>query len=141
MFTRNPVLLALLVLQPAIAFAIDSGFIPPTAFYVNEPFGDSNRPFDPSPWEALGGNWQAPSGTYDSTVASATAVTTLFEYFIIPVNPPDPTPRPDFTYRARVLNRGSAATQLAGVVLNYRDISNYDEAVFSPPGRRILLRT
>ncbi|HEV8331702.1 MAG TPA: family 16 glycoside hydrolase [Steroidobacteraceae bacterium] len=138
---RNSVLLALLVLQSGIAIALDSGFIPPIGFYVNEPFGRVDRPFDPSPWEALGGNWQATSGTYDSTVASATAVTTLFEYFTNPIAaPPDPTPRPDFTYRARVLNRGSAATQLAGVILNYRDISNYDEAVFSPTGTMLLRR-
>lgn len=143
MFTRcrSSVLLALLVFQPAITFAADSGFVPPIGFYVHEQFGADGIPFNPTSWEAVGGSWQGIAGTYDSTVANATAVTTLFEYFINPIAaPPEPTPLPNFTYRARVLNRGSGATQLAGVVFNYRDIANYDEAVFSPTGTMLLRR-
>ena len=134
-------MVVLLTLSPGASFAADSGFIPPIGFYVHEQFGGDGRIFDPTPWEANGGNWQANAGTYDSTVANTTAVTTLFEYFINPIAAPaEPTPLPDFTYNTRVLNRGSTATQLAGVVFNYRDISNYDEAVFSPTGILLLRR-
>jgi len=141
MFTRHcgSLLLASLALAPAVTEAIDSGFDPPIAFYVDQQFGRDGFPFDPSAWESIGGSWQGTAGTFNSTVAAPTAVTTLFEYFVDPIAaPPRPTPQADFTFRVRVLNQGSAATQLAGVVYNYVSNSFYDEAVFSPTGTLLL---
>src|SRR5690349_9938973 len=141
MFKRHlgSMLFALFVLAPGIAPALDSGFDPPIAFYVNEPFGRDGAPFNPSAWQAIGGNWQGVAGTYNSTVASANALTTLFEYFIDPIAaPPEPAPSSNFTYRARIMNAGATATQLAGVIYNYFDADSYDEAVFSPTGTMFL---
>jgi hypothetical protein len=140
MLTRDGrlVLLALFVLTPGVTPALDTGFDPPTAFYVDEPFGREASPFNPASWESIGGNWQPSGGTYDSTVASPSAVTTLFEYFIDPFGGPSDAPRANFTLRARILNQGGTATQLAGVIYNYFDADSYDEAVFSPTGTLLL---
>jgi hypothetical protein len=135
------IILALLTLVPSAASAMDSGYVPPIAFYVQEQFATSGGlPVEPRYWESVGGSWQAVAGTYDSTVAAPTAVSTIFEYFINPFDESEPTPRNSFTLRARVLNQGAAATQLAGIVFNYQDAANYDEVVLSPTGTMLLRR-
>jgi hypothetical protein len=137
---RASILLAMLTVVPSVASAVDSGFVPPIAFYVQEPFGTNTTPFDPRFWESVGGSWQAVAGTYDSTVQAPTAVSTRTQYLNLPGEEPQTTPRPEFTYRTRVLNQGATATQLAGVVFNYQDAANYDEAVFSPTGTMLVRR-
>jgi hypothetical protein len=123
------------------AFAVDSGYIPPLAVYVSEGFGTADSaPFDPQPWESVGGSWKAAAGTYDNTLAAATAVSTIFEYRIEPVGPASGAVLSSFTYDSRMLNKGAAATQLVGVVYNYRDVANYHEAVFSPTGTMFVRR-
>jgi hypothetical protein len=58
----------------------------------------------------------------------------MFEYFPDPIGAPDQAVQEPFTYRARLLNRNSAATSLVGVVYAYQGPLNYSEVVFSPTG-------
>jgi hypothetical protein len=137
---RTSLLLAILAVVPSVASAVDSGFVPPNAVYVREQFGTSTEPFVPYSWESVGGSWQAAAGTYDNTLAAPTAISTVTEYLSLVGYEPESTPRPDFTCDTRILNQGATATQLAGVVFNYHDVANYDEAVFSPTGTMLLRR-
>jgi hypothetical protein len=131
----------MLAIASNFAAAVDSGYLPPTAVYVREQFGTIDAaPFDPSPWEAQGGSWKAQRGYYDSTLAAPTAMSTITEYIIDPIAAPEPGVEANFTCWARMLNRGAAATQLIGIVYNYRDVANYSEAVFSPTGTLLVRR-
>jgi hypothetical protein len=139
---RMSVLMAMLAVGSNLAFALDSGYHPPTAVYVSEQFGAADSaPFDPPSWEPVGGSWKAAGGTYDNTLPAQTAVSTITEYQINPIaSPPTTEVSSTFTYYARMLNKGAAATQLIGVVYDYHDTANYYEAVFSPTGTMFVRR-
>jgi hypothetical protein len=138
---RMLVLMAMLAAGANVALAMDSGYRPPTAVHVSEEFGTADSaPFDPQPWEPVGGSWKATAGTYDNTLAAATAISTISEYVINPMDEASSDVPGHFTYRSLMLNRGAAAAQLVGVVYNYFDIANYYEAVFSPTGTMFVRR-
>jgi hypothetical protein len=133
---------AMLAVVATAAFAMFTWAVPPTAVYVSEQFGTADSaPFDPQPWESVGGSWKAAAGTYDNTLPAATAVSTIFEYKNLdPVGESTDAVPSTCTYGSRMLNRGVAATQLIGVVYNYHDVANYYEAVFSPTGTMLVRR-
>jgi hypothetical protein len=128
-----------------VVFAADSGFVPPTSVYMHTDFDEADSPFSPHPWEPATGAWLASGGSYNSITSVMTALTTMAEYSPNPNGPPTAEVEDalfGFQYRARVLNRGTATDQLAGLVYNYIDAANYYEVIFSSHGtatvRRVL---
>ena len=131
-------LLSLVAAQPATAPALDSGFEPPTATFFLTDFTDATA--IPENWQIDAGSWAAAAGTYNSTSTVATATTTMPEYVIFPIDPPEPGVNPPYTYRARLLNQRAGAGNLAGIVFDYLDAANYDEVVFAPTGTFVARR-
>jgi hypothetical protein len=140
----SALLLACFLLMPAsVTLAADSGFVPPTSVYMHTDFDESDSPFSPQPWQPESGTWLASRGTYNSTSAAPTALTTITEYSPNPFGAPNEEVNESgggFYYRARIRNSGSSAKQLAGVVYNYTDAANYYEALFSTDGTLTLRR-
>jgi hypothetical protein len=124
---------------PSVALALDSGFRPPLAVFYGTDFPAATTPSIPNEWQIDIGSWMAANGTYDSTVAAPTAMSTIFEYNRNPNDAPDTDISPPYYYRARILNQGSDAASLAGVVYGVSD-SNYFEVVFSPTGTATMRR-
>lgn len=130
-------LLALALAVPNLAAALDDGFVPPLAVFYRTDFPVGTTPSIPATWQIDSGSWMAANGTYDSTAADPTAMSTVFEYVPDPNGPPDTDINPPFFYRARILNQGTLATNLAGVVYAVNG-NNYFEVVFSPTGTATL---
>lgn len=64
--------------------AVDSGFVPPTATFLQEDFSVVFAGI-PDGWQVEEGFWAASNGTYSSTLSGfATATTTIFTYQIDP---------------------------------------------------------
>ncbi len=125
-------LLILAALLPALAFGqAATDFQPPIAIFYDTEFTDPAAV--PENWEINSGVWSVANGSYNSTSAVA-ATTTVVEYVINPIDPPGEGVFPPYTYRARVRNQRAGATNLAGIVFDYVDAANYNEAVFSPTG-------
>jgi hypothetical protein len=125
-------LLILAALLPAYGAAMEAGFNPPLAIFYDTEFSESSPV--PEDWEINAGTWSVASGSYNSTTAAAVATSTMFQYIVIPFDPPRSEMFPPYVYRARVRNQRAGATNLAGVVFDYIDAANYVEAVFSPTG-------
>jgi hypothetical protein len=126
------ILLLLATFVPAFAFAqATTEFQPPLAIFYATEFDEPATP--PESWEINSGVWSVANGSYNSTSAVA-ATTTIAEYVFNPIDPPGTSVFPPYTYRARVRNQRAGATNLAGVVFDYVDAANYNEAVFSPTG-------
>ena len=97
----------------------------------------------PALWQVALGTWQADGQTYNSTVATNAAVTTIFEYQSFSPEgggTTDYLPWPEFTFAARLRNQQTGAAALAGLVYSYVDPSNYYEVAFSPTGLAHLRR-
>lgn len=126
------ILLVLAALLPAFAIAqATTDFKPPIAIFYHTEF-DAPAPV-PQDWEINSGTWSVAGGSYNSASAVA-ATSTIVEYVFNPINPPQPGVFPPYTFRARARNQRAGATNLAGVVFDYLDAANYNEAVFSPTG-------
>ena len=133
-------LASLALVVPLIAAGMDVGFTPPFAVFYRTDFDPATTAPLPTSWQIESGTWQAANGTFDSNDASGDAISTMFEYFPDPIGAPDDAVREPFTYRARLLNRNSAATSLVGVVYAYQGPLNYSEVVFSPTGTATVRR-
>lgn len=130
-------LLILAALLPAVAVAqLDTGFEPPTAIFYKTDFDTAGTP--PENWAIDAGSWSVANGSYNSTSAATPATSTIVEYVINPIDPPHAEVFPPYTFRARVRNQGTGATNLAGVVFDYLDAANYNEAVFAPTGTFVV---
>jgi hypothetical protein len=127
-------LLSLTVLLPAFATALDPGYIPPTAVFYHIDFDEPA----PAEWGIDSGAWSVASGSYNSTSAAVAATSTIVEYFFNPFGPLEHGVLAPYTYRARVRNQGAGATSLAGVVFDYIDDANHNEALFSPTGTYVV---
>jgi len=125
-----------------VAAALDSGFLPPLAVFYRTDFPAATTPSLPNAWQIEAGGWLAANGTYDSTAAAPTAISTMFEYFRDPNGPPSDVITNPAIYRARMMNQRSDAASLVGLVYAERDTTNYAEVVFSPNGtataRRVI---
>lgn len=131
------ILLFMAAFLPAFAFAqASTDFQPPIAiFYVTE--FDEPAPV-PENWEINSGVWSVANGSYNSTSAPGRAISTITEYVFNPIDPPQTGVSPPYTFRARVRNQRADVPNLAGVVFDYRDAANYNEALFSPNGTFIV---
>jgi hypothetical protein len=122
-------LFLLIALLPTVAPAMDSGFSPPTAIFLVADFEDGT-----SPAGINSGSWSVAGGSFNCTSAVPTATATVAEYEVDPIAPPREGMTPTYAFRARMLNQRAAATSLVGVVFEYVDAANYNEAVFAPTG-------
>jgi hypothetical protein len=123
-----------------VATALDSGFDPPLAVYYRTDFPAATTPSLPNAWQIETGSWLAANGTYNSTTAARTAISTIFEYFPDPNGPPSDSITQPVIYRARMMNQSSDAASLVGMVYAVRDTNNYAEVVFSPNGTATMRR-
>ena len=124
-----------------VARAMEPPFGVPTAVVHSQDFGGVHG--IPTPWQVALGAWQADGQTYNSTVATNAAVTTIFEYQTFDFGGPSTTdqlPWPEFTFAARLRNQHTGAAALVGLVYSYVDPSNYYEIAFSPTGLAHLRR-
>lgn len=124
--------LLLLAYAPA-ASAFNPPYNAPTWYYLDDSFtaGDPSAP----PWQIVLGTWVMENGTYDSTVAASTAITTITDYpdwwFSGPVVV---VPFGEYRVYASMLNQSAGAGSTVGLVYHYQDAANYREAVFSATG-------
>jgi hypothetical protein len=124
-----------------VARAIEPPFSPPTATVHDQDFEGVHG--IPALWQVGLGTWQADGQTYNSTAATAAAVTTLFEYQTFDPTGPSTTDHvrwSDVTFAARLRNQQGGAAALVGLVYAYLDPSNYYEVAFSAPGVAYLRR-
>jgi hypothetical protein len=132
---------AWLVLAVAnVATALDSGFLPPLAVYYRTDFPAATTASLPNAWQIEAGSWMAANGTFDSTAAAPTAISTIFEYFPDPNGPPSSEITHPVIYRARMMNQSSDAASLVGMVYAVVNTANYAEVVFSPNGTATVRR-
>jgi hypothetical protein len=132
---------AWLVLAVAnVATALDSGFLPPLAVYYRSDFPAATTPSLPSAWQIEAGSWMAANGTFDSTAAAPTAISTIFEYYRDPNGPPSSEITQPVIYRARMMNQSSDTASLVGMVYGLVNTANYAEVVFSPNGTATVRR-
>jgi hypothetical protein len=123
----------LAALLPSLAAAqATTDFEPPIAVFYHTDFEAAGTP--PESWSIDAGSWSVANDSYNSTSAATPATSTIAEYVINPIDPPHTGVFPPYVFRARVRNQGAGATNLAGVVFDYLDAANYNEAVFSPTG-------
>jgi 3-keto-disaccharide hydrolase len=129
-WASTAVLTLLVLLSHApIAGAFNPPYTAPTWYYA---FDDFEGIFSPPPaWQTVLGTWSVAGGTYNSTAAVSTAVTTIFDYPDYWYGGPvDNLLFGDYRLYARMLNQ-SAAGSTVGLVYGYKDPANYREAVFS----------
>jgi hypothetical protein len=127
---------AILVAAPVASFA---NFEPPGGEVLRQDFRRAD--LLAAQWQPITGVWSAIGGTYDSTTAESSSLTTIFAY-------PNPAGGADlpaipfdrYRLRARMRNPGAGAGSLVGVVYQYQNAANYYEAVFSPAGTASLRR-
>jgi hypothetical protein len=122
---------------PNLAFAL-SDLQPPTATIVSEDFVPLRNDWVPAP-----GNWSIGGGTYNSLAGGNADIATIVGYRQLdPAAEFTPTITFNkFSVSARVRNKGTAASQLAGLVYEYQDPSNYLEAMVSATGVVSIRRT
>jgi hypothetical protein len=124
-----------------VARAFEFPGSPPTATVHDQDFEGVHG--IPAPWQVALGTWQADGQTYNSTVATNAAVTTIFEYQTFDAEgggTTDSLPWPEFTFAARLRNQQTGVVALVGLVYSYVDPSNYYEVAFSPSGVAYLRR-
>jgi hypothetical protein len=105
--------------------------VPPTARIVTEDFSPMTET-----WQPVSGRWTVGSGTYGSSFAGATDISTVTQYRQLdPTFPSTPKLQsPDFFVRARVRNDGFDDTHHVGIVYGYQDAQNYYEVILSAVG-------
>ena len=124
---------------PSLAALALTDQTPPTAHIVREDFAPLLNQ-----WQPASGAWSTNAGTYNSTAAGSADIATIVEYRgIDPAAPPSPEISFDqFSFSARLRNKGTGAGHLVGVAYQYQDPANYYEAVLSATGfvslRRVL---
>jgi hypothetical protein len=108
---------------------------PPTFVIVAETFAPLSET-----WQPQIGMWTIVDGTYRSTTAAPTAVSTIVSYRPLDSASPPTTDLPfeEFQVRARLRIPSSAGR--VGLVYEYRDSGNYSEAVFTASGQAALRR-
>jgi hypothetical protein len=124
-----------------VARAMEPPFSPPTVTAHDQDFEGVHG--IPALWQVALGTWQADGQTYNSTAATAAAVTTLFEYQTFDFTGPSTTDHvrwSDVTFAARLRNQQGGAAALVGLVYAYLDASNYYEVAFSATGVAYLRR-
>ena len=131
-------LLALVSLAFPFANALaQSDQSPPEATIVMEDFSPMR-----AQWQPVSGTWAVGNGTYGSSSAGATDISTITSYR--GVHPADPsTPDigfPEWFIRARVRNQGFDDTHHVGIVYGYQDSQNYYEVIISAVGH-LRIRT
>ena len=128
-------LCVLLLGHATVANAIHPPYTPPTWSYHGDSFGDDERH---ASWQTVLGTWSIAGGTYNSTAAVSTALTTIYDYpdwwFSGPVTTVEFT---DYRLNARMLNQSGGASTV-GLVYHYQDAANYREVVFSASGTASL---
>jgi hypothetical protein len=127
--------LAWIALLPGVAVPLTTNnFVPPLAVFYHTDFDSPGAV--PERWQIDTGVWSVSSGTYNST-GTAPATSTINDYTVDPGGEPSNTIRQNH-FRARVRTQGTDATSLAGVVFDYVDAANYNEAVYSATGTYVL---
>ena len=128
-------------LAPAeTASAFEPPFSAPTTEILRQDFEGAHG--IPPSWQVALGTWQADGQMYNSTAATAAAVTTIFEYPFPTVEGGteilDHVPVGEYTVQATLRNQKSGAAGLVGLVYWYVDPANYREVALSPTGRAYL---
>jgi hypothetical protein len=128
------------VLLWSLAFCISAKAIAPpsgpTAVIAQYDFSDA-ADGSTLPLARQAGTWSISGGKLNSSAGTISDIAVITEYDPLDerIGTPSPTlDRSEFTYHARIQNLWSARGNVAGVVYNYQDRSNYYEVVFNSTG-------